>query len=200
MLRVLFLISLFSFGILPAYAEITTQLFRQTGDPVIGNKSGSITMVEFFDYQCSHCVEMYPVVESAIKNNPDLRVVYKLLPVRGPVSELAAKAVLAANKQGKFRALNHALMSTSQPLSENLIYSLARSSGLNVDKLKKDMKSKNIENQIQINMQLAKNLGIQGTPTFYLAKTNANNMSNVSTILGQVSQRELQNSINAAGQ
>jgi protein-disulfide isomerase len=58
----------------PKYAN---ELFHQATDPVAGNPNGALTLVEFFDYQCPHCVEMTPVVEELIKSYPNLRVVFK---------------------------------------------------------------------------------------------------------------------------
>src|SRR5689334_12549783 len=90
------LLCLFSFAV---KAESVNALFHQNSDPVAGNPKGKVTVVEFFDYQCSHCMTMAPVIEAIIKNNPNVRVVFKDFPIRGPVSEFAAKAALAANKQ-----------------------------------------------------------------------------------------------------
>jgi protein-disulfide isomerase len=84
-----------------AYAD---PLFHQENDPIGGNPNGKVTIVEFFDYQCPHCVDMAPIIDSIVKANPDVRVVYKEFPVRGPLSKLAASAALAANQQGKYTA------------------------------------------------------------------------------------------------
>jgi len=174
-------------------------LLRQPGDPISGNPNGKITMVEFSDYQCSHCVSMYPVVKSLINKNKDLRVVYKLLPIRGNVSLIATQAAISAQKQGKFNKFNNALVNSASSLDEKLIYSLAKSSGLNIDQLKKDMKSKAVNQIIEKNMQLARDVGLRGTPTFYFAKTNSQDFSSITTVLGSVNERALQNAVNAAG-
>ena len=99
-------------------------LFNQSNDPIAGNPNGKITVVEFFDYQCPHCTTMAPVMADVIKANPDVRVVYKEFPIRGPMSEMASRAALAANKQGKYMVLSHALLTSTQPLSEEVIFSL----------------------------------------------------------------------------
>src|SRR5690242_19977147 len=44
----------------PKYADA---LFHQSNDPMTGNPNGKITVVEFFDYQCPHCIDMTPVIE-----------------------------------------------------------------------------------------------------------------------------------------
>lgn len=155
----------------PKYAN---RLFHQAEDPVAGNPNGSITIVEFSDYQCPHCIEMVPVISNLIKNNNNLRVVFKEFPIRGPISEMATKAALASQKQGKYYEFRNALMeSKTQPLTENMIFDIAKSVGLNVDKLKKDMQENSINNIIKNNYQLAKDMQLIWTPIFFIAKTNA---------------------------
>ncbi len=71
----------------PQYVQ---SLFRNAKDPIAGNPNGTVTIVEFFDYQCSHCVDMAPVLMEAIKTAPNLRIVFKEFPIRGPMSEFAS--------------------------------------------------------------------------------------------------------------
>src|SRR5262245_61362793 len=52
-------------------------LFHQANDPTAGSPGGKVTVVEFFDYQCQHCIDMAPVIDAIIKANPNVRVVYK---------------------------------------------------------------------------------------------------------------------------
>ena len=116
----------------PKFAEV---LFHQAGDPMAGNANGKVTVVEFFDYQCSHCVDMAPVIDSLIKADPNVRVVFKEFPIRGPLSEYAAKAALAASAQGKYFEFHKALMdqiSQKQPLTEDSVLKAAQKVGLNI--------------------------------------------------------------------
>lgn len=193
---------LLAFGLLfsiAASADSLKSLFHHEQDPVAGNPKGSITVVEFFDYQCSHCVNMSPVISAIIKGNPNVRVVFKEYPIRGPMSELAARAALAANKQGKYYQFNHALMSSNMFINENNIMDIAKSVGLNIKKLQADMKSSAVTNEIQANYQLARELNITGTPAFFIGKTNEKQSKNLDFNLGEMSQKELQNAINQAG-
>src|SRR3990167_1344245 len=170
----------------PQYADA---LFHQANDPVAGNPQGKVTVVEFFDYQCPHCVEMTPVIEELIKNNSDVRIVFKEFPIRGPVSELAARAALAAKDQGKYFELHKAMMESKQPLTEDSIYTIAQSIGIDVAKLKTAMKSNSVDQQIKATYKLAQQLQLLGTPAFFIAKTNINKTSPSSSIVfipGQV--------------
>ncbi len=176
----------------PKFAD---QLFHQTSDPVAGNPKGAVTIVEFFDYQCPHCIDMTATLDSLIKTNPNIRVVLKEFPIRGPMSELATRAALAAQKQGKYFPFHLALMSSkTEPLTENTIYDLAKAAGLNVDQLKTDMKDKSVDQQIKTNYQLAKDLEIMFTPVFFIAKSDVNSNTKpeaIAFIPGQVSSAQL---------
>jgi protein-disulfide isomerase len=175
------------------------KLFRQASDPVAGNPNGKITLVEFFDYQCPHCIDMVPVVDGLIKSNPDLKVIYKEFPIRGPMSDLSARAALAAQKQGKYSEFHKALMtSKTEPLTEEVIFELAKSSGLNVDQLKTDMKSSAVDQQIKDNMALAKDLKLMWTPVFFIAPSNVTAKSGPEAVIfipGGVDQKQLAEAI-----
>jgi protein-disulfide isomerase len=173
--------------IAPKYAEA---VFHHAGDPVTGNSNGRVTLVEFFDYRCSHCMAMSPILHSIVSKNADVRVVYKEFPIRGKTSVFAAKAALAANNQGKYIELHDAMLD-SDNLDETKVLSLAKSVGLDVDKLQTDMNSVAIEEAIRENYELARQMGIYGTPTFYIAPNNASDYAYL--ISGEVEQSYLQN-------
>lgn len=173
-------------------------LFKQGNDPVAGNPNGSVTVVEFFDYQCPHCVDMAPVIEGIIKANPDVRIVFKEFPIRGPLSEFASRAALAANKQGKYYEFSHALLTSNKPLTQELVFEVAKQQGLNVDQLKKDMNDQSISDQIKNTQKLAQNLKLFGTPAFFIGQTNAANGKNVIYSPGRMDQNQLQTAIDKA--
>lgn len=190
--------SLFSIQCFAASTSTINTLLRDPNTPHAGNAKGSITIVEFFDYQCSHCISMAPVVNSIINENPDVKFVFKDLPFSGPQSEFAARAALAANYQGKYYDFSHALLMTNLPLSKDLVLEIARTVGLNVPKLQKEMASNNLTKQISGNFQLAKDLRIAATPSFYIAKSNATSMDNITFYQGEMSLGEMQAAINKA--
>lgn len=176
-------------------ASILDSLFHSSHDPVGGNPNGKVTIVEFFDYQCAHCINMASTMQSISKNHPDVRIVFKEYPIRGPMSELASRAALAANMQGKYTRFNHALLTTNENLNENSILAIAKANGLDVKKLKTDMNSPQVKDIIKANFALAKELGIAGTPAFFIGKTNAANTEDVSFVLGEMTQADIQKAI-----
>lgn len=178
----------------PKYAK---DLFHAK-DPMAGNPNGKITVVEFFDYQCPHCVEMTPVIEAVIKSNPDVRIVFKEFPIRGPASEIASRAALAAQMQGKYFELHKALMAANRTLNEADIMAIAKSVGLNIDKLKADMNGDVVNQELKTNTKLAQDLQLIGTPAFFIAKSDVTSSAPASAVVfipGQIDQAQLETMI-----
>jgi len=171
-------------------AKYAKELFQQKNDPVYGNPDGSITVVEFFDYQCPHCVVMAPVMEAVTKADKNVRVIYKDFPIRGPASNYAARAALAANMQGKYYEVHHAILTANPPLTKEGINELVKNAGLDMEKFNKDIDSKQVENQITANMKLARELKLFGTPAFFIGKTNAT--GDIEYVPGQINETELE--------
>ncbi len=103
-----------------------------------------------------------------LKQDPKLRLVYKEFPILGPVSVTAAHAALAAKAQGKYDAFHAAMMAARGNITDDTVYQVAGSVGLDVAKLKRDMASPEIAQTIKANMKLADALDIHGTPAFII--------------------------------
>ncbi|TAK76960.1 MAG: DsbA family protein [Gammaproteobacteria bacterium] len=179
-----------------AHAQTIDELLHQPNNPIAGNPKGTITVVDFFDYQCEHCIKMAPVLNAIIKANPNVRIVFKDFPIMGPMSQFAAQAAIAANMQGKYYEFNHALMTVNQPLTQELVFEVAKSVGLNMARLKKDINSPTVAHQLEANMKLAKSLKLYATPTYFIGKTDTTNEAELMSLLGSMSQAEFQNAIN----
>ena len=94
-------------------AALGPALTQNAADPIAGNPKGDVTLVEFFDVRCPYCRRMVSVVDELIKREPNLRIVYKDLPVLGPGSVAGARALLAAQKQGGYLKLPTLLMAAN---------------------------------------------------------------------------------------
>lgn len=129
-----------------------------------GNPDGNVTLVEFFDYQCGYCKRFAPALEEIKKRDPMLRVVYHEFPVLGPNSIRGAQAALAARKQGRYLEFHEALMRVTGALDEQTLMRVARSVGLDTERLRKDMEDPKIQNIIGKTRKLAAALSINGTP------------------------------------
>lgn len=142
------------------------KIFRDPATPYAGNPAAKVVIAWFYDYQCGYCKVSDDALSKILKEEKDVKVIYKNYPVLGPVSMEASKAALASAKQGKFMAFHSALMSNKERLSSDSIIAIAKKVGLDVAKLKKDMADKKLDDELQQTMQLGQELGVQGTPFF----------------------------------
>lgn len=149
-------------GLLPALAF-------DDNSPIAGNPDGDVTIVEFFDYRCSYCKRVGPDVQALMQNDPGVRFVYKEWPILGPESVFAARAALASREQGLYDSYHEALM-TARSITEASVIEIAAEVGLDVEKLKADMQSPQIDAHLQKTRELAERLGINGTPAFVFGK------------------------------
>jgi protein-disulfide isomerase len=145
-----------------------SEIFDDSTTPVGGNPRGNVTIVEFFDYRCPYCKQVLPSLQTLLKEDHQLRFVYKELPVLGPASVVAAHAALAAQKQGKYEEFHVAMMATKGQITEETVYKVASSVGLDVNRLKQDMAAPEIEHELKANLALADALNIHGTPGFII--------------------------------
>jgi len=147
--------------------ELRKEILFDPDSPVSGNATGDVSVVVFFDYNCGYCKTTLPQLQSLTQNDPLVRVVFKEFPVLGPQSWLAAKAALAASRQGKYVEFHNALM-TSSGTDEDTIKNISRTLGIDYSKLQKDMADPQIDEQITRNQRLAGSLYINGTPAYII--------------------------------
>jgi protein-disulfide isomerase len=120
-----------------------------------GSDKPDVTLVEFFDYACAYCRASLPHVDRLLKEDKDLRVVYRELPILGPESVAAARVSLAASKSGRFNQFHDALYSAGRPGADTI-------AGVP----QQPAADPAVEAELNRNMQLASQLGASGTPTF----------------------------------
>lgn len=148
---------------------VADRLVDDRRDPIFGNPDGNVTVVEFFDYRCPYCKTVAARLLATVKRDGNIRLVFKELPVLGARSEYAARAALAAKNQGRYLAFHKALMRSSGRLTQKRVLSIAKSVGVNTNRLRADMQSPEIDDAIAANRDMARKLGIRGTPTFVIA-------------------------------
>ena len=135
---------------------------------VVGNPDGDVTVVEFFDYNCGYCKKAYDEIQSLMKDDKKVKIVLYDMPILGPESHEIAKWSLASKKQGKYWEYHQALMTHQGGKDEAALKKLAKDAGLDADKLAKDKDAPEIEAEIQKHLEVARSLGIQGTPGFLI--------------------------------
>jgi len=142
------------------------EVFRDPDSPVGGNANGDATLVEFFDYNCAYCRRVDPLMKQLEAADAKLRIVYKEIPILGPNSVFAAKAALAAHRQGKYLAFHKSLMTVEGISDKDKVIEVATKIGLDLDRLRRDMEDPAIQKMIERNLALAQALHINGTPSF----------------------------------
>ena len=148
-----------------AIKNAAERLQRDPRDPVLGVKDGDVTVVEFFDYRCGYCRSMVPDLAALRQETNGVSYVMKEFPILGPESVLASKAALAAERQGAYPGFHEGLMKATA-IDDALIERLAAEHGLDYAKLEEDMESPEIVEHLADNQNLARELGIGGTPAF----------------------------------
>lgn len=145
-------------------------LENSDASPVRGNPEGDVTLVEFFDYRCGYCKRVHGTVTDAVESDGKVRLVYKEFPILGPESVFASRASLGVffTQPLKYPAFHDALMTARGALNQARIMSIAKDMGLNPKDVQAAMKDPRVDEEIQRNMQLAQELGINGTPGFVI--------------------------------
>lgn len=146
------------------------RLFDGTNAWVTGNPNGDVTLVEFSDYRCGYCKRAHPELKELLQRDPNIRLVVREFPILGPDSMVAARVATAALNldRSKYGALNDGLMSFEGGLTEAAVYQIADHAGYDIAALKELAASAEIEAQIGDTYNLARTLGLEGTPSFVL--------------------------------
>jgi len=158
--------------------------------PTTGSPTQKILLVEFSDFQCPYCGQAHKTIkEFMAKHQDEVTLVYKHFPLISihPEALPAAKAAVAADKQGKFWEYHDALFTQQNKLGEPLYLEIAKNLNLDLEKFNKDRQ--NAENAIQEDMILGESVGISGTPFFIMngaVFSGAVELSDVENILDRV--------------
>ena len=133
-------------------------------DPVAGNPLGDVTIVNFYDTRCPYCRQMMPIEADLLRQDPGLRFVTKDLPVLGATSQLEARALLAAQRQGGYLKLQGVIMRQAAPSTRDTLRAEADRLGLDGGRLLRDIDDPAIKARLTATIDMANQLSIQGTP------------------------------------
>jgi protein-disulfide isomerase len=132
-----------------------------------GNPDGDVTLVMFTDYNCVYCRASAPDIDKLLAEDPKLKVVWREIPVLGPQSEVAARAALAAAKQGRYLPFHRAVFADGRPDQPHLTIA-GKAAGLDAARLAGDSKGADIAREIDANIAIATRIGVSGTPAFVI--------------------------------
>lgn len=150
--------------------KVPSGLYDYPLTPSVGPKDAKLVVVQFFDYNCGFCKRIVPDFMRLIGEEPDVKFMFKELPILSAESEVAARYALAANKQGKYIEFHTAIMEHQGQVSQRVLENAASEVGLDVAKLKRDAEGQDIHEALRKNMELARSLGVQGTPFFVVGR------------------------------
>lgn len=142
------------------------ELLNDPDSPVLGDPHGDVTIVEFFDYDCSYCKALQPRLEQALAADRHVKLILKEFPILTPESRIAARASLASKRQHKYRQFHEALMAYRGEWNKEAIFATAHRAGVDVVRLRRDMASDRIDEELISNFNLARALRIFQTPGF----------------------------------
>jgi len=154
-------------GTIDAQWEVLTQA---SSSPVLGNPEGDVVVVEFFDYNCGYCRHMTADLFDLVEQDGQIRYVLKELPIFGEASRFAAKAALAADRQGMYGEYHYALMTADQKIDQAAALAIAAQVGLDVAQLKVDMLDPALDAELDQNFALANALKVEGTPAMLIGR------------------------------
>ena len=143
-------------------------VLRDPEIPSLGNSTGDLTVVEYFDYQCPYCKKMAPELAQLVQDDGHIRLVLKDWPIFGPISTAAAEIALAAKYQNKYAEAHDALIGADAKLTKASIADLLTKAGVDVDIAIKDLQAhqKTIDDLLARNEAQAEAFGFEGTPGF----------------------------------
>lgn len=144
------------------------ELTNDAATPQAGKGPGKVPVVVFSDYRCGYCKRAEAAILQLAAEDSGAYLVFKELPILGPESAMAAAAALAAHRQGAYLRFRQELMGATQPLTEEVIDGVAAKLGLDVGKLRQDMRSAETSDAITRNQRLASEVGVQATPSFVI--------------------------------
>lgn len=125
-----------------------------------GAEQGDVVLVEFFDYACGFCRKSNADIDRLLKEDPNLKVVWRELPVLGADSQAAAMASLAAARQGQFREFYDRLFDKGRPVPA-AVQQVQTELGVRAGTA-----SGAFDAELDKNFQLARAINASGTPTF----------------------------------
>jgi protein-disulfide isomerase len=146
-------------------------------NPVLGSKTASYAIFEFGDFQCPSCDYWFktqePSIVQSLVDSGKAKLVWRDFIIYDSDSRIAASAAYAAGEQGKFWEFHDLLyanqgQANSGWITQQLMISFAQRLGLNLTAFTQSMNSGKYNSLIDSNFQAGQQLGIQGTPTFFV--------------------------------
>ena len=134
-----------------------------------GSNKPKVTIVEYADFECTHCRAAGPVLDEIVQKHPEVKVVFKHFPL--PFHAFARKAAIAAEaagRQGKFWQMQEAIFATQDMLSDELLLGHAKALGLDALKFSKDLADPALAKRVDDSRAEGVAFGVEATPAFFV--------------------------------
>jgi protein-disulfide isomerase len=138
--------------------------------PLRGSPMAAVTIFEFSDFQCPHCKMAAPYLKEIVEeSNGKVKMFFKQYPLpMHPKAREAAKAAVAADKQGKFWEMHDLLFKNQDELQTANLDDYAEKVGLDMKRFKSDMQSTEAEKKIEADLAEGHAVGVDSTPSIYI--------------------------------
>lgn len=138
-----------------------------------GPADAAVTLVEYGDYQCPYCGQVYPLIKEVQEQfGDDLRFVFRNFPITQihEHAQRAAEAAEAAGSQGdeEFWAMHDLLYEHQDALDDESLIAYAKRLDLDIDQFRREFESHAFAERIHEQFMDGARSGVNGTPTFYI--------------------------------
>lgn len=134
--------------------------------PTLGAEDPVVTIVEFSDFNCPYSAVFYPIIKDFVLEYSDkVRLIFRDFPLYGNSSAMAANC---AFEQDKFWEMHDKLFYNQQNISDDLIFKIAEDLKLDMDSFQDCFDNNKYEEEIQSDLTLGVNAGVEGTPTVFI--------------------------------
>jgi protein-disulfide isomerase len=149
-------------------ADNRKQIFNTSNGMYSGNLDSKNVIIEFFDYNCSYCKKAHEDILKIEQNTKDIKVIYKNFPILSESSKKLAEIALfiAKDNNEKFIKFHNLIMSRKGLINKSQLKDILDDLGYDQSKLKDNLNSEYIKNQILKDRELAEKLSLRGTPAF----------------------------------
>ena len=145
-------------------------LFDSSNGLFSGKSSGKKVLIEFFDYNCTYCKKAHKDIEKLLKNDPEIKVIYKNFPILSEQSlKLSKISLLLAEKDHNiFNNFHNSVIEYKGMIDDEKIKNLLLDLGLDPLKIFNELDKKYLDDAVKKDIELAKALGLKGTPVFVI--------------------------------
>jgi len=152
-------------------ARFEEQIYDDPAHVVLGNPDGDVTLVEFFDYNCSYCRQSMPDLVALLDEDPDLRVILKEFPVLSEQSMQAARVSVVVAEQASsedYFEFHQNLFTSRGQVDGDKALAAAEDIGLNPVEVELDASDRSVTRVLERSYEIAQGLNISGTPTYII--------------------------------